>query len=278
MAHQQVSPAPETPAADPNTDKREVSSIAFPYDDLDSAAQIALAVHQLHGSEAEVEQIAAHLKQSPKSSGFRTQIAAAKTFGLITGSQGVMTLTGLGTRICDSQQEKAARAEAFLTVELYKRIYEKFKGGVLPPDNGLETAIVSMGVAQKQKERVRQIFKRSAQQAGFFQFGTDRLVMPAIKASTPAPVLTLEEEQEEPNEEDRDKQHKPKGSGGGGEQYHPFIQGLLRKLPAPDTDWPADGRIKWLQTAANIFDLMYTNSDDDNKRSISVDFKKDSAK
>lgn len=26
-----------------------------------------------------------------------------------------------------------------------------------------------------------------------------------------------------------------------------------------------DRQIKWLQTAANIFDLMYTNSDDDSK-------------
>jgi hypothetical protein len=38
-----------------------------------------------------------------------------------------------------------------------------------------------------------------------------------------------------------------------------------------------DGRAKWLQTAANIFDLMYTDADD-SRRSISIGFLKDSAK
>jgi hypothetical protein len=27
--------------------------------------------------------------------------------------------------------------------------------------------------------------------------------------------------------------------------------------PDPEEDWPAAGRVKWLQTAANIFDLIY---------------------
>jgi len=31
----------------------------------------------------------------------------------------------------------------------------------------------------------------------------------------------------------------------------------LRTLPEPFSDWPASKRAKWLQTAANIFDLIY---------------------
>jgi hypothetical protein len=38
---------------------------------------------------------------------------------------------------------------------------------------------------------------------------------------------------------------------------HPFIEGLLQTLPEPQDDWPATGRVKWLQTAANIFDLIH---------------------
>jgi hypothetical protein len=37
----------------------------------------------------------------------------------------------------------------------------------------------------------------------------------------------------------------------------PLIQGLFSKLPEPSTEWPLPARQKWLQTAANIFDLMY---------------------
>jgi hypothetical protein len=39
-------------------------------------------------------------------------------------------------------------------------------------------------------------------------------------------------------------------------KFHPFIQGLLQTLPEPETEWPAPARVKWLQTAANIFDLI----------------------
>ena len=38
---------------------------------------------------------------------------------------------------------------------------------------------------------------------------------------------------------------------------HPFVQGLLKTLPEPETEWPSSARVKWLQTAANIFDLIY---------------------
>jgi hypothetical protein len=42
---------------------------------------------------------------------------------------------------------------------------------------------------------------------------------------------------------------------------HPFIQGLLKTLPDEGSEWPVDRRAKWLQTAANAFDLMYKSSD-----------------
>jgi hypothetical protein len=43
----------------------------------------------------------------------------------------------------------------------------------------------------------------------------------------------------------------------------PLIQGLFSKLPEPSTDWPLPARQKWLQTAANIFDLMYAPGEAD---------------
>jgi hypothetical protein len=41
--------------------------------------------------------------------------------------------------------------------------------------------------------------------------------------------------------------------------YHPFIQGLLSALPPANTQWPVEARKKWLQTAENIFGLIYTD-------------------
>ena len=43
----------------------------------------------------------------------------------------------------------------------------------------------------------------------------------------------------------------------------PLIQGLFSKLPEPSTEWTLPARQKWLQTAANIFDLMYAQGETD---------------
>lgn len=42
---------------------------------------------------------------------------------------------------------------------------------------------------------------------------------------------------------------------------HPFVQGLLKTLPKPESDWPVSKRVKWLQAASNIFDLIYTTNE-----------------
>ena len=47
------------------------------------------------------------------------------------------------------------------------------------------------------------------------------------------------------------------GYGTGGKNLHPFIVGLLDTLPEPASVWPKPDRQKWLQTAENIFSLIY---------------------
>ena len=250
--------------------ERERSTISFPYNDLDDVVNVAKAVHAVGGTSCQWEQLAAKIGQTSTSGTLRLRMLAAKIFGLLTYDKNTVTLTALGTRVCDSQQEKTARAEAFLAVPLYSKVYEQFRSGSLPPVSGLETAMVTMGVAQKQKDKARQVFQRSAKQAGFFEYGSDRLVMPSIKASSApaaAPVVTPEPEKKKGKDTDED-----------GEELHPFIKGLLRKLPPPDSEWPNDKRAKWLQAAVNIFDLMYTESEDDSRRTITIGFQKDSAK
>jgi hypothetical protein len=38
---------------------------------------------------------------------------------------------------------------------------------------------------------------------------------------------------------------------------HPFFRGLLESLPEPGMDWPSTSREQWLETARNIFALLY---------------------
>jgi hypothetical protein len=40
-----------------------------------------------------------------------------------------------------------------------------------------------------------------------------------------------------------------------------LIQGLVNRLPRPDSTWSLDDRAKWLRTAAGIFGLVYKTRD-----------------
>jgi hypothetical protein len=146
----------------------------------------------------------------------------------------------------DPAQKRAALADAFLRVPLYKAVFEKYRGGVVPPAAALERYMEGLGVASKMTDRARRNLERSAEHAGFYEGGRERLVRPGV-ADEVAP----------PTDEEM-RQELPSGGGGGGDsKLHPFIQGLLSALPKPESQWELDQRVKWLQTAANIFDLMY---------------------
>jgi hypothetical protein len=242
------------------------STIKFPYLDQNDAVEIALAVHNTAGNSCDRGALAGHLQVSAKGGGFNLRLLTAKLFGFISTESGTISLTPLGLRVIDPQQEKAARAESFLLVPLYKRVYDDYRGNMLPGNAALEAAMEKMGVAPKQKDKARQVFQRSATQAGFFAFGSNRLVVPPIKpGEAPAPMAPPAGDAE-PNTAGKNK-----GGFGDGPKLPPFIQGLLAKLPEAETEWPMDGRRKWLQTAANIFDLMYqTAVDDTSELSITV--------
>jgi hypothetical protein len=240
--------------SEPEVAKRTRSSISFPYNDQDDAMRVLQALHNNAGVECDINQLAGYLKQPPTSGTFRIRLYAARSFGLIEMERGgKVRLTGLGQRAVDPDQEAAARSDSFLTVPLYEAIFEKYKGYTLPPPKALEREIEKLGVAPKQTDRARQVFERSAQQAGFFAQGSDRLVEPAFKDK--GGPLT------KPISQSAKQYGSHGGDDGGGRELHPFIRGLLETLPEPKTEWSGRDRVKWLNAAAQIFDLIYEGSD-----------------
>src|ERR1700747_3710941 len=69
------------------------------------------------------------------------------------------------------------------------------------------------------------------------------------KSGESPPVLDLCNEQEVSTENSPD----------------PLIQGLINRLPEPDSIWSLNDRVKWLRTAANIFGLMYKCRESEDK-------------
>ena len=230
---------------------RQRSTVAFPYMDLLASAELAEAIFRnVAGGDCDDDQLAAWSNQSSKSSTFRVQVYAARTFGLLTGEASRHKLTDLGMAIVDPQQTREAKVRAFQNVPLYAALFEKFKGGVLPPTAALEREIIAIGVAPKQKERARQVFERSADQAGFYAHGRDRLVQPGISSSGHAPSSPANME----------KPGGGQGGGDGGGSLDPLIAALIQKLPKhadPSKPWPANDRVTWLQMTAMAFQMAY---------------------
>ena len=247
--------------------KRERSGIDFPYIDLTEAFTVARGVHSIGGSTCEWEQLAAKLNLSPNGGGFRQRMQGARVFGLLTYSQKRISLTSLGAKICDPLQEESAKSEAFLAVPLYKAIYERYKSVNLPPTDGLGSEMASLGVPQKQTNRARQVFQRSAHQAGFFWSGSDRLVLPTSRVDG------------EPRKDDQDQDNSSNDARDSNAIrtgfQHPFVDGLIKTLPKTEGPWPMGRRVQWLQAAVSVFNLIYT--DDDASGSIEVKLVKESA-
>lgn len=257
MAKEQVENLQEAKAAAEKAAEggsaRERSTIQFPYNDLEDAADLAKVIYANAGGQCTLDQLAGYVGQPITSGTFRLRVSNVATFGLTENERGEVRLTPLGRRIADTAQEADARVEAFLCVPLYQRIFENYKGFSLPGPAALEKFMRDVGVSPKQTGKARQAFMRSAKQAGFFAHGEDRLVRPANAGPGTKPI-------EEPKSDSGKDEAKGKtGGGGGGDigNLHPFVQGLLKTLPEPESDWPSAARAKWLQTAANIFDLIY---------------------
>lgn len=243
-------------ATQDEADGRQRSSIGFPYNNLGDAIEIAQAIHDNAGTgDCDDVQLSAWLNMSSKSSGYRIQLSASRMFALVETTAGRHRLTPLGRSIVDPQQERAARANAFLSVPLYKVIYDNYKGGVLPPAAALERDMIGFGVAEKQTGRARQVFERSADQANFFEHGKNRLVMPAVALREKAP-------------ESSDEKDKSNGrrAGNGADNcldemgLDPLLVALLKKIPTSG-EWPAQQRLRWFRTFAMNVSQIYDVDD-----------------
>jgi hypothetical protein len=227
------------------------SEIEFPYSDLETAVDLARALHSNAGSSCEDAELAAWLDQSINGGTYRARRSAARMFGLIEIAQGRLSLTPLGHRVVDSTEGRAARADAFLLPELYGRMYEQYRGQVLPPPPAIERHMEQLGVSPKQKGRARQVFQKSAQYAGYVDPGSGRFIRPGTGP-----------------EMDRPQERERRSGGGGGDggdhaEIDPIIQGLLARLPKSGDVWPEPERKLWLELLAGSFKLIYKNAPSD---------------
>lgn len=85
----------------------------------------------------------------------------------------------------------------------------------------MERELVGLGVSEKVEDRARRTFEKSAEQAGFFAHGRNRLVTPGIGARQSDVPPSLDACEQQPQES------KKNGNGNG----LATLRGLIRLLP-----------------------------------------------
>ena len=110
----------------------------YPSVPLEKALQIPLKIKELNGGNPWTpDDVAAAISMGPKSSDFYYVTAAARDFGLTTGTRDTASieLTELGREVVyapSPEVERAKKLEAFHKIELFSKVLRHYKGSDLP--------------------------------------------------------------------------------------------------------------------------------------------------
>lgn len=229
---------------------------AFPFVALKGVIEMAEVLGPA-GGRCQFNDLAELLGQTKTSGAFRGRTMAGRMFGVTETEGSEVVLTELGRRICSPDTAADARADAFLNVPLYKALFNRYAadGFKLPPAQVVESDMMRLGVPDTRVAVARQTFMRSAETAGYFRSGHDRLIRPAPMSGSITPRNVGMPERAEPAAEP------PAEAAPMAE--HPLIQGLMAKLPPEGDRFTPRQRQRWLDTAKAALDLMYAGEDED---------------
>jgi hypothetical protein len=145
----------------------------FPSVTLAKALPVARKIKELNGGNPwSPESIATAIEVGAKSPKFYYITAAARDFGLTTGTRETSTiaLTDLGRAIVyapNPEIENAKKVEAFLSVDLFKRVLEHYQGSVLPEMKYLGNTLENeFKLATQYHEEFSRLFRENCQDLG----------------------------------------------------------------------------------------------------------------
>jgi hypothetical protein len=201
--------------------------------------------------------------KTTRSGTYLTRIAAARQFGLIQSSGDRHSVTDRGMQIIAPVMPNdaiQAKVEAFLDIELFSKIFQKFRGTSLPPEVGLKNLFRTpeYAILPDRVDQATRVLMNSAEQAGFFSATGDRsrLIMPSNVASNS--TQTLEEKSAAPPQP---AQEKPKSGSHVSVDHasgvHSAIVGLLRELPPPGAAWSSSKKQRFLAAFQSTIDFIY---------------------
>jgi hypothetical protein len=138
-----------------------------------AATNIITHLYEDVGGEASYDTFAKVIDNSPSSSTFIRKLGSLKNYGLVTDESRQIKVSDLGYSIVAPQapQERTdALKRAFLSVEVFASLYDRYKGKLLPQDEFLTNVMGSL-VPKEFANTWIDRFKQSAKAAGLI---TDR--------------------------------------------------------------------------------------------------------
>ncbi len=270
--------AVKDPTPDPKTGKpKPKSGVSVPYYNLKQCETVAETIHDKGGGACSREQLATLLKYSgTNNGGFLTKVSAAKAFGLIEESGGTLRLTARAKTILSPVMPidaERARADAFLSIEFFKTIYERFKGTTLPQEAGLKNLLQNTySIIPSRVVPSLTILLDSADRAGFFKATGNRskMVYPIMgqdgaevaRGKTDDPPS----EDQPPRDENGGKKRGAGGGDDGGNDNDPPIPaallGLITQLPPVGTILPPKRRAALSAAFKSAIDFLYPEAED----------------
>ena len=181
---------------------RKVTSLSnrrpFPNVTLEKALLVPQKIKELNGGNPWApESIAAALDVGPKSPNFYYITAASRDFGLTTGTRDTpeISLTDLGRAIVyapDPEAERAKKVEAFLSVALFNRVLDYYKGSSLPEMKYLgNTLEKEFKLQQQHHEEFSRIFRENCQYLGITSGEASTTAAPSQESGTFRPTLVV---------------------------------------------------------------------------------------
>jgi hypothetical protein len=177
----------------------------YPRATLEDALQVAYALKDKNGGNPwSPDDLAAALGLAKSNNRFFYMSAAARECGLTTGSRDsdLIALTDLGRELAyapSPQTEEAAKRRAFLTVDVFKRVLEYYKGSNLPEMKYLSNTLQNQfGLHPATHEEFSDLFKQNCDYLkigeGFsVSSGSTSNAALSSQSGSPKEVITLAE-------------------------------------------------------------------------------------
>ncbi|QIS08835.1 hypothetical protein [Nocardia arthritidis] len=178
---QQPLPQPEQPAEPSPTSVRADVAKGLPRVSLATVLETVEAAYK-DGLNPTRSQIAARVGQTTNSGAFTSRMATCMIYGVFEpGGPGSVRITDIALDLFDEHKRPDALIALWMSVPIYRSIFEQYNGKTLPQDTGIESDLIRLGLAPKRASSIRATMMAAAELVGLRATAKDRLVVPASR-------------------------------------------------------------------------------------------------